>query len=129
LEVKRFGMSEAPSMLTKRMARHPPATAKRLLAESGKRKLQGIKYLNRKLGKVPTLLTRGPNASSSALLAGARPTQEDLRDAGLLEMDELTRIFERGKRRLLVLAAGQRPLILERWLYYQDEMFAGMFDT
>jgi len=88
-----------------------------------------LKYLNDKLGKVPMLVSRGSNASSSALLAGARPTQEDLRDAGLLEMDELTRTFERSKRRVLVLAAGQRPLILERALYYQDEMFAGMFDN
>ena len=90
--------------------------------------LETLGYLRGKLGNVPMLLTRASGASSSALLGGARPMQDDLREAGLLETDELARAFERGKRRMLVLAAGQRPLILERVLYFQDPMFKGMFD-
>ena len=81
-----------------------------------------------KLGNVPMLLNRSSGASSSALLSGARPIQDDLRDAALLEMDELARAFDRGKRRVLVLAAGQAPLILQRMMYFEDAMFAGMFD-
>jgi type IV secretion system protein VirD4 len=90
--------------------------------------MKTLGYISGKLGKVPMLLTRSSNASSSALLGGARPTQDDLRDASLLETDELSRTFERGKRRVLVQAAGRRPLILERVLYYEDRMFVGMFD-
>ena len=81
-----------------------------------------------KLGNVPMLLNRSSGASPSALLSGARPTQEDLRDAALLELDELSRAFDRGKRRALVMAAGQAPLIVERLLYHKDAMFKGMFD-
>ena len=75
------------------------------------------------------LVTRSSNASSSALLGGARPTQDDLRDATLLETDELSRTFERDKLRLLVQAAKRQPLILERMLYFKDEMFEGMYDA
>jgi type IV secretion system protein VirD4 len=90
--------------------------------------LDTLNYIRGKLGNVPMLLSRASGASSAALLGGARPIQDDLRDAALLETDELSRTFERGKRRLLVLAAGRQPLILERVLYFRDEMFKGTFD-
>jgi len=90
--------------------------------------LETLGYLRGKLGDVPMLLTRVSGASSSALLGGARPMQDDLREAALMETDELARGFERGKRRMLVLAAGQQPLIVERMLYFEDPMFKGMFD-
>jgi type IV secretion system protein VirD4 len=91
--------------------------------------LDTLNYVRGKLGNVPMLLSRASGASSSALLGGARAIQDDLRDAALLETDELSRAFERGKRRVLALAAGRQPLILERVLYYQDDMFAGMFEA
>ena len=87
-----------------------------------------LDYIGKKLGKVPMVVTRSSGASFSALLGGARPMQDDLRDAALLEVDELARTFERKKRRVLVQAAGHQPLILERALYYEDTMFRGMFD-
>ena len=34
-----------------------------------------------------------------------------------------------GKLRMLVLAAGKQPLIVERMLYFEDLMFKGMFDA
>jgi type IV secretory pathway TraG/TraD family ATPase VirD4 len=51
--------------------------------------------------------------------------RDDLREAALLEMDELARAFDRSKRRALVLAAGQAPLIVERMLYFDEAMFKG----
>jgi type IV secretion system protein VirD4 len=90
--------------------------------------LETLQYLRGKLGNVPMLLNRSSGASSSALLSGARPMQDDLREAALLEMDELARAFDRSKRRALVLAAGQAPLIVERMLYFDEAMFKGMFD-
>jgi type IV secretion system protein VirD4 len=91
--------------------------------------LETLQYLKGKLGSVPMLLNRSSGASSSALLSGARPMQDDLREAGLLEVDELSRAFDRDKMRALVLAAGRQPLILQRMRYFKDEMFRGMFDT
>lgn len=90
--------------------------------------LETLQYLRGKLGNVPMLLNRSSGASSSALLSGARPMQDDLREAGLLEPDELARAFDRDKLRVLVLAAGRQPLILQRMMYFKDEMFKGMFD-
>ena len=75
--------------------------------------------LNSQLGRV----------ASSRCCPGLGPTQEDLaRGQRSLNMDELARAFDRGKRRALVLAAGQTPLIVQRMLYFKDEMFKGMFD-
>jgi type IV secretion system protein VirD4 len=91
--------------------------------------LKTLDYLSGKLGNVPMLVRRESGASSSALLSGARPLQEDLRDAALLARDELSRTFERTKLRLLVLAAGQPPLIVERMRYFEEAMFTGMFDV
>jgi type IV secretion system protein VirD4 len=87
--------------------------------------MKTLDYPKRKLGNVPMLVSRSSGASSSSVLSGARPLQEDLRDAGLLETDELARTFERGTRRMLVLAAGRKPMILERALYYEDAMLRG----
>jgi type IV secretion system protein VirD4 len=91
--------------------------------------LDTLGYLKGKLGTVPFVTARSSGASVSALHSGARPTQDDLRDAALLETHELGRGFERGKLRMLVLAAGREPLILERILYSEDAMFQGMFDA
>lgn len=90
--------------------------------------MKTLGYVRDKLGTVPMMIRRDSNASSSALLGGARPTQEELRDTSLLQPDELSRTFERSKLRVLVMAAGRQPLILERALYYEDAMFKGMFD-
>jgi hypothetical protein len=90
--------------------------------------LETLGYLKGKLGNVPLVVTKASGASASALLGGARPTHDDTREAALLEMDELARAFDRSKQRMLVLAAGRQPLILERVLYFRDAMFKGMFD-
>ena len=94
----------------------------------GNADMETLDYLGSKLGNVSMLLSRKSGASSSAVLGGARSTQEELRQMALLPTEELERLFERDKRRALVLAAGRKPLILERALYYEDKPFAGMFD-
>ena len=57
-----------------------------------------------------------------------RPRQDDLREAALMETYELARGFERSKRRMLMLAAGKQPPIVERMLYFEDAMFKDVFD-
>ena len=94
----------------------------------GNADMETLRYLSDKLGNVSMLLTRKSGASSSAVLGGARATQEEVRDIALTPPDELGRLLERTKRRVLVMAAGREPLILERALYYEDKPFSGMFD-
>lgn len=94
----------------------------------GNADMETLDYLGRKLGNVSLTLSRKSGASSSAVLGGARATQEELREIALLPTEELERLFERETRRVLVMVAGRKPLILERALYYEDKPFAGMFD-
>jgi type IV secretion system protein VirD4 len=94
----------------------------------GNADLETLDYLSRKLGKVAMQVQRGTGASSSALLGGARLTQEDPREWGLLDTDEAAQQLAREKRRVLVLAAGRPPLLLRRAAYFDDARFKGMFD-
>jgi type IV secretion system protein VirD4 len=94
----------------------------------GNADLETLDYVSRKLGKVAMRVERRSGASSSALLAGAKPTQEDLREWALLDTDEAEQQFAREKLRVLVLAAGHPAVVLRRTGYYNDPRFAGMFD-
>ena len=94
----------------------------------GNADLETLEYLSKKLGKVAMRVERGSGASSSALLGGARLTQEDLREWSLLDTDEAEHQLAREKRRVLVLAAGRAPLLLRRTAYFDDPRFKGMFD-
>jgi type IV secretion system protein VirD4 len=95
----------------------------------GNADLETLDYVSRKLGKVAMQVQRGTGASSSALLGGARLTQEDPREWALLDTDEAAQQFAREKLRVLVLAAGRPPLLLRRTEYFRDPRFAGLFDT
>ena len=94
----------------------------------GNADLETLDYISKKLGKVAMRVERGSGASSSALLGGARLTQEDLREWALLDTDEAEHQLAREKRRMLVLAAGRTPLLLRRAAYFDDARFKGMFD-
>jgi type IV secretion system protein VirD4 len=94
----------------------------------GNTDLETLEYISKKLGKVAMRVERGSGASSSALLGGARLTQEDLREWALLDTDEAEQQFAREKRRMLVLAAGRPPFLLRRTAYFNDTRFKGMFD-
>jgi type IV secretion system protein VirD4 len=94
----------------------------------GNADLETLDYLSRKLGKVAMRIERGSGASSSALLAGARSTQEDAREWPLLDTDEAAQELAREKLRVLVLAAGRAPLLLRRTEYFRDPAFKGTFD-
>ena len=80
----------------------------------GNADLETLDYITKKLGKVAMRVERGSGASSSALLGGARLTQEDLREWPLLDTDEAEQQLARERLRVLVLAAGRAPLLLRR---------------
>jgi type IV secretion system protein VirD4 len=95
----------------------------------GNADLETLDYISKKLGKVAMRVPRDTGASSSALLGGARQTQEDPREWPLLDTDEAEQQLARERLRLLVLAAGRPPLLLRRTEYWRDPRFKGMYDA
>ena len=45
----------------------------------------------------------------------------------LLAEHEIGRIFSREEKRLLILGAGCLPAVAERFIYYTDPMFEGLY--
>ena len=68
-------------------------------------------------------------SATTQRLSGASGNREELRVQRLAAPHELEHMLERKKRRILVIAAGQPPVILQRILYYEDPHFAGAFDA
>jgi type IV secretion system protein VirD4 len=92
-----------------------------------------LEYLSGLLGKLSMNVSKQSDASDAARRQGARTTQEQIRDAPLLAPHELALMLarqddQRELDRILVKAAGQAPLILQRALYDKDEPFRGRFD-
>ena len=87
-----------------------------------------LDYLSEKLGQTGVRLQQSNDITPHQRLSGARGQREELRVQRLAAPHELEQMLERGKRRILVMAAGQPPVILQRVLYYEDPHFAGMFD-
>ena len=71
-------------------------------------------YVVRRLGSRTMVVSQPSNAGHDAMFQGANPRSQTLRDAPLMSGPEVERYFDRSTMRLLVLRAGQRPLILER---------------
>ena len=94
----------------------------------GNADIETLEYVSKKLGKAAMRVERGSGASSSALLGGARLTQEDLKEWPLLDTDESEQQLARERLRVLVLAAGRPPVLLRRTQYWGDPRFKGMFD-
>ncbi len=87
-----------------------------------------LNHISDQLGQTSLRVRQPSGASPEARLSGASPLREELRVQRLLASDEAAKVLAREKRRVLVLAAGQRPVILKRAVYYLDERFAGKHD-
>lgn len=87
-----------------------------------------LDYLSDKLGQTAVQLQHRNEITPQQRLGGASGNREELRVQRLAAPHELEQMLERRKRRILVIAAGQSPVILQRILYYEDPPFAGMFD-
>lgn len=86
-------------------------------------------YISERLGQTGVRVQQPTGATPSQRLGGASGIREELRVQRLLAEDEAARVLAREKRRLLVLAAGQRPVILQRIIYHEDKPFEGLFDS
>jgi type IV secretion system protein VirD4 len=87
-----------------------------------------LDYISDKLGQTGVRLEHRNETTMHQRLGGATGAREELRVQRLAAAHELEEMLERGKRRLLVKAAGQSPIILQRILYYKDAPFAGLWD-
>lgn len=87
-----------------------------------------LNYISERLGQTSVRSVQPSGATPSARLSGASPIREDLRVQRLLASDEAARVLSRDKERILVLAIGKRPVLLQRIKYYADKPFAGLFD-
>jgi len=87
-----------------------------------------LDYVSDKLGQTSVLLERKSDTTMSQRLSGATGSRDELRVQKLAAAHELEEMLERETRRILVRAAGQSPVILQRIVYYEDKPFAGLFD-
>ncbi|MEQ1615981.1 MAG: type IV secretory system conjugative DNA transfer family protein [Hyphomicrobiaceae bacterium] len=87
-----------------------------------------LDYVSDKLGQTGVLLERRSDTTMSQRLSGATGSRDELRVQKLAASHELEEMLERKTRRILIKAAGQSPVILQRIYYYEDKPFAGLFD-
>jgi type IV secretion system protein VirD4 len=86
-----------------------------------------LKILSDKLGHTAIAERVRSGVSDSALRQGASPLQERRRDVPLLAAHELRLAFGRDKKRVLILNAEDNPAVAERFIYYEDPMFEGLY--
>jgi type IV secretion system protein VirD4 len=85
-----------------------------------------LRYVSEKLGTSAMLVDVPSGVTLGARRSGAAESNKQLRVDPLLSPHEVERFFARQTGRLLVLAAGKPPVIVERALYYQDSGFEGL---
>ena len=87
-----------------------------------------LDYISDKLGQTAVRLEHRNDTTMHQRLSGSSGTREELRVQRLAPANELEEMLERGRRSILVKAAGHAPVILQRVLYYDDPPFAGHWD-
>jgi len=87
-----------------------------------------LDFLSEKLGQTGVRLEQSTDTTMHQRLSGATGRREELRVQKLAAPHELEKMLERRKRRVLVLAAGEAPVILQRIHYYEDKPFKDKFD-
>ena len=90
-----------------------------------------LDYLSEKLGQTSVRLAQSNDITFQQRMSGATGMREELRVQRLAAAHELEQMLERKKKRILVMAAGHPPVILERILYYDpdDPNFVGKYDN
>jgi type IV secretion system protein VirD4 len=79
-----------------------------------------LEYIEKKLGRRTFITERPSGASAGARYGGAPLMQQELRYEGLLATHEIEHVLAREQRSVLVMAAGRRPVILERAVYHES---------
>ena len=87
-----------------------------------------LDYLSDKLGQTGVRLEQSNDTTMNQRLGGATGRREELRVQKLAAPHELEKLLRRNEQRVLVIAAGESPVILQRIQYYDDAPFVGLFD-
>ena len=88
-----------------------------------------LDYLSERLGQTSVRLQHSNEVTPQQRMGGATGLREELRVQRLAAPHELEQMLERRRERILVMATGSAPVVLERIIYYQDSNFVGLFDT
>ena len=88
---------------------------------------ESLQVLSSKLGRLRITEQLPTGAVGQALLSGAASFRDEHYDVPLLAEHEIGRIFGREEKRILILGAGCLPVVAERFLYYEDPMFDGLY--
>jgi type IV secretion system protein VirD4 len=89
---------------------------------------ESLNVLSEKLGRMRIVEQVSTGAVGSSLISGAAPFRDDRHDVPLLAGHEINRIFGRDQNRVLILGAGTLPAVAERFFYYKNDMFRGLYD-
>jgi len=87
-----------------------------------------LSALSAKTGRMRMIERIATGAVGNALLSGNAAFRDDHFDAPLLAEHEISRIFRREAKRMMVLGAGRDPAVLERLEYFEDMEFDGLYD-
>jgi len=87
-----------------------------------------LDYVSDKLGQTNVRIDQPSNATANQKFGGTSGVREEMRVQRLAPPHELERLLDRRQQTILVLAAGQPPVVLERIVYYDDSNFVGQFD-
>jgi type IV secretion system protein VirD4 len=87
-----------------------------------------LREVSAKLGRMRTAEQVRTGAVGHAMLSGSAAFREDHFDVPLLAEHELSWIFGREQKRMLIFATGLQPAIAERLEYFDEPMFDGMYE-
>jgi type IV secretion system protein VirD4 len=87
-----------------------------------------LEVLSKYLGRTGIVVKVDSGASRNALSQGASPFHDDRREVPLLAEHELRMAFGRSKNRALIYNVEKEPAVVERFCYFRDEMFKGLYD-
>jgi type IV secretion system protein VirD4 len=87
-----------------------------------------LKVLSECLGRTGIVVKVDSGASRNALSQGASPFHDDRREVPLLAEHELRMAFGRSKNRALIYNVEKEPAVVERFCYFKDEKFKGLYD-
>ncbi len=89
---------------------------------------ESLRVLSDKLGRLRMTEQVSTGAVGQALLSGAASFRDEHHDVPLLAEHEIGRVFGREEKRVLIIGAGSLPAVAERFIYYSDPLFKGLYD-
>lgn len=89
---------------------------------------ESLNFLSGSLGNTGIIAKHDSGATRNALMQGTPSLHDDRREVPLLAPHELRLAFGRGKNRALVYNVENDPAVVERFVYFRDPLFDGLYD-